>query len=236
MRKTVVLLLVMICLFSVPVLGVISGGTLGDACYVDVIGDNACWDLEDIYIYNMSGAISFNESKLNATIDARSGGASGNGKEGDLIYLYNDSTTMFLNETKLNQTIDDRDNAGTVETNISILHASNETSGEVVKLEVADNGALKLALITQSNSTSSGDNITNIETNATIFYGINESSGLEIPLEMTSGGEAKLAVLDWGRFSQNVTEQFSQALCMRTDSLIGYCTTSVNATGGCTCV
>lgn len=55
--------------------------------------------------FSGNNEITFNETKLNESIDARAGGGGGSGKAGDDIYLYNDTSTMFFNETKLNSTI-----------------------------------------------------------------------------------------------------------------------------------
>jgi len=74
--------------------------TEGDINIINKPGDN-------IYITYDNTSYNFNETRLNATIDAR--GAADTHVAGDGIYLTNDSTTMYFNETRLNATIDARD-------------------------------------------------------------------------------------------------------------------------------
>lgn len=61
---------------------------------------NFRWLADNIYLYNDSSTIYFNEAKLNQTIDLRDTQKNTTG-----FYLYNDSTTIYFNETQLNNTI-----------------------------------------------------------------------------------------------------------------------------------
>jgi len=78
------------------------------------------------YLYDLLGVVYFNESKMNATIDARV--SSGNAKTGT-GYLYNDTTYMYLNESQLNDTIDARTGVVAVEGKV------NSTAWKLVGLE-----------------------------------------------------------------------------------------------------
>jgi len=61
-------------------------------------------DSSQYLIFNTTH-LSFNETKLNATIDDRD---SDSGKNTDGRYLYNDTTTIYFNDTLNNATIDSR--------------------------------------------------------------------------------------------------------------------------------
>jgi len=70
-------------------------------------GSDGFWNItSSIYLYNNSDILDVNETKLNATIDARDSDTT---YTADDIYLYLSTTTFTFNETKLNNTIDARD-------------------------------------------------------------------------------------------------------------------------------
>ena len=73
----------------------------GNGGFLSGIADT-WWPLDSDYLYNGSGSLSFNESKLNSSIDLRQTDTQ---VVSDGVYLYNDSTTMYFNETRLNATI-----------------------------------------------------------------------------------------------------------------------------------
>lgn len=74
-------------------------------------GSDGFWPINPPYLYNNSGNLDFNETKLNATIDARSGGGGGSDGFWPIVgskYLINNSGNLNINETVLNTTIQER--------------------------------------------------------------------------------------------------------------------------------
>ena len=61
------------------------------------------------WFYNSGNNLAFNETKLNATIDARASNDGQGINASETKYLYDDGVTVGFNETQLNSTIDARD-------------------------------------------------------------------------------------------------------------------------------
>jgi hypothetical protein len=79
-------------------------------CYNSVGGGGGDTSKGVGYLYNISTLMYLNETKLNATIDARMTAPTGGGDTSIGVgYLYNQTKYMYLNETKLNSTIDARE-------------------------------------------------------------------------------------------------------------------------------
>ena len=78
----------------------------GSAVLTSYTDTNTWWELNTGYLYNNSNNLDFNETMLNATIDARDNYEADTQKGTSGKYLYNDSTNIMFNETELNETID----------------------------------------------------------------------------------------------------------------------------------
>ena len=76
--------------------------------------------VDNYYIYMSGTTVTFNETKLNATINALENDTH---LEGNKPYLYNDSTLIYFNESKVNQTITFYGN-----TTIQMIGAVNNTA------------------------------------------------------------------------------------------------------------
>ncbi|MBL7050725.1 hypothetical protein ISS04_01025 [Candidatus Woesearchaeota archaeon] len=89
----------------------------GSAVLTSYTDTNTWWELNTGYLYNNSNNLDFNETMLNATIDARGNYEADTQKGTSGTYVYNDSTNIMFNETELNDTIDARDDDTTYTNN-----------------------------------------------------------------------------------------------------------------------
>ena len=101
----------------------ISGGNEIDISGIDT-DTNTWWSIISTYLYNNSGSLDVNETKLNATIDARADVDTNTWWSIVTTYLYNNSGSLDINETKLNATISALD----TDTNTQIGNCSADQS------------------------------------------------------------------------------------------------------------
>jgi len=158
------------------------------------------------WFINNAGVLTFNETKLNNTIDLRAGGDNtswnesyANTQYADISvvdtqknasgnYVYNDSTTIYFNETKLNNTIDLRDTNETTRFNNLVGNCSSgdfvfgvDSSGNKVCLTPSGSGDI---------TSVQGDNfyIYNGSNSGAVVLAFNETK-LNNTIDLRAGGD-----------------------------------------------
>src|SRR3989339_335057 len=158
------------------------------------------------WFINNAGVLTFNETKLNNTIDLRAGGDNtswnesyANTQYADISvvdtqknasgnYVYNDSTTIYFNETKLNRTIDLRDTNETTRFNNLVGNCSSgdfvfgvDSSGNKVCLTPSGSGDI---------TSVQGDNfyIYNGSNSGAVVLAFNETK-LNNTIDLRAGGD-----------------------------------------------
>src|SRR3989339_315126 len=158
------------------------------------------------WFINNAGVLTFNETKLNNTIDLRAGGDNtswnesyANTQYADISvvdtqknasgnYVYNDSTTIYSNETKLNNTIDLRDTNETTRFNNLVGNCSSgdfvfgvDSSGNKVCLTPSGSGDI---------TSVQGDNfyIYNGSNSGAVVLAFNETK-LNNTIDLRAGGD-----------------------------------------------